>query len=124
MQKNFMVIEISNQEVFCTIKCKQDELFCFAKPVLEVGLDFFATQKSLPFLLARNIANKFSIFSRFVVRSNLRFSSHLTMSENKIRPFGSILFSGAGSRTRTYEGRSREIYSLLSLPLDDSSRSL
>ena len=28
---------------------------------------------------------------------------------------------GAGSRTRTYEGRSREIYSLLSLPLDDSS---
>lgn len=29
--------------------------------------------------------------------------------------------SGAGSRTRTYEGRSREIYSLLSLPLDDSS---
>ncbi len=29
--------------------------------------------------------------------------------------------NGAGSRTRTYEGRSREIYSLLSLPLDDSS---
>ena len=25
-----------------------------------------------------------------------------------------------GGRTRTYEGRSREIYSLLSLPLDDS----
>ena len=32
-----------------------------------------------------------------------------------------ILRRGAGSRTRTYEGRSREIYSLLSLPLDDSS---
>ena len=29
--------------------------------------------------------------------------------------------SGAGSRTRTYEARRREIYSLLSLPLDDSS---
>ena len=43
-------------------------------------------------------------------------------SENKIKPFqGLLLFSGAGSRTRTYEGRSREIYSLLSLPLDDSS---
>ena len=28
---------------------------------------------------------------------------------------------GAGSRTRTYEARRREIYSLLSLPLDDSS---
>ena len=28
---------------------------------------------------------------------------------------------GAGSRTRTYEGLRREIYSLLSLPLDDSS---
>lgn len=27
---------------------------------------------------------------------------------------------GAGSRTRTYEGLRREIYSLLSLPLDDS----
>ena len=31
---------------------------------------------------------------------------------------------GAGSRTRTYEGRSREIYSLLSLPLDDSSNEI
>ena len=29
--------------------------------------------------------------------------------------------NGAGSRTRTYEARRREIYSLLSLPLDDSS---
>ncbi len=37
----------------------------------------------------------------------------------KMAPFNSDF--GAGSRTRTYEGRSREIYSLLSLPLDDSS---
>ena len=32
-----------------------------------------------------------------------------------------LLKYGAGSRTRTYEARRREIYSLLSLPLDDSS---
>ena len=32
--------------------------------------------------------------------------------------------NGAGSRTRTYEARRREIYSLLSLPLDDSSTKL
>ena len=38
----------------------------------------------------------------------------------EMAPFNSNF--GAGSRTRTYEGRSREIYSLLSLPLDDSSR--
>ena len=31
---------------------------------------------------------------------------------------------GAGSRTRTYEARRREIYSLLSLPLDDSSTNI
>ena len=37
------------------------------------------------------------------------------------RPEGQTRCFGAGSRTRTYEGRSREIYSLLSLPLDDSS---
>jgi hypothetical protein len=31
-----------------------------------------------------------------------------------------ILQIGTGGRTRTYEGLRREIYSLLSLPLDDS----
>ena len=40
----------------------------------------------------------------------------------EMAPFNLIF--GAGSRTRTYEGRSREIYSLLSLPLDDSSKLL
>ena len=29
---------------------------------------------------------------------------------------------GAGGRTRTYEAKKREIYSLLSLPLDDSGK--
>ena len=30
------------------------------------------------------------------------------------------IFFGTGGKTRTYEGLRREIYSLLSLPLDDS----
>ncbi len=39
----------------------------------------------------------------------------------KKRPRRVDFYIGAGSRTRTYEARRREIYSLLSLPLDDSS---
>ena len=43
----------------------------------------------------------------------------------KIRPLALFFYShGAGSRTRTYEARRREIYSLLSLPLDDSSTNI
>ena len=44
-----------------------------------------------------------------------------TVLEQKFAPRANSCSNGAGSRTRTYEGRSREIYSLLSLPLDDSS---
>ena len=43
-------------------------------------------------------------------------------NRRKKTQMGLIPLNGAGSRTRTYEGRSREIYSLLSLPLDDSSK--
>lgn len=43
----------------------------------------------------------------------------IAQKDAEMAPFESN--SGAGSRTRTYEARRREIYSLLSLPLDDSS---
>ena len=33
-----------------------------------------------------------------------------------------LFYFGTGGRTRTYEGLRREIYSLLSLPLDDSGK--
>ena len=42
-------------------------------------------------------------------------------SKNESVFFSTFVKCGAGSRTRTYEARRREIYSLLSLPLDDSS---
>ena len=48
-----------------------------------------------------------------VLEVGLDFSSSVFPAHCQMR--------GAGGRTRTYEARRREIYSLLSLPLDDSS---
>ena len=45
----------------------------------------------------------------------------MEQSDNDVLLFQQPVKVGAGSRTRTYEARRREIYSLLSLPLDDSS---
>ena len=48
-------------------------------------------------------------------------NGHGREGKKKGRYTGFDLDNGAGGRTRTYEARKREIYSLLSLPLDDSS---
>ena len=72
------------------------------------------TRKTIRQASSRNISNLFEIFTRLLRRPNLRFSPHLPRSENKIRPFGSILFSGAGGRTRTYEAKiARDLQSLV-----------
>ena len=110
------------------------QFFCFAKEQCRAS--------------SRNISNKFEIFARLLRHPNqLRWFSSNSSGTTEISKLeaAKVVFSlaeallmvergkknaalaafnsnnGAGSRTRTYEGRSREIYSLLSLPLDDSS---
>ena len=114
--------------------------------VLEVG-QFFCFAKEQRRASSRNISNKFEIFTRLLRRPNLRFSSYFSNRPFELKA-AKVVFSraearlmdergtknaalaafnsngGAGSRTRTYEARRREIYSLLSLPLDDSSNKL
>ena len=74
--------------------------------MLEVGLDL------------KNESVFFSKIVNFGAGGRTRFER----SENRCPAFSTrLLKRGAGGRTRTYEARKREIYSLLSLPLDDSS---
>ncbi len=107
----------------------------------------FAKAKTRLFCVTRKKKNKFFFFARFLEKANLRFLSYSKRVHSKLKA-AKVVFSraevrlmdergtknaalaafnlngGAGSRTRTYEARRREIYSLLSLPLDDSSATI
>ena len=56
----------------------------------------------LPFLLARNIVSKLPIFSRFVVRSNLRFSSCRQKQNKTLRVFFCFWRKGQDSNLRMF----------------------
>ena len=87
--------------------------------IMEVGRRLLLAQKplSLRRLGKSKIHFRFSLVSLRDEPNGSRPTPNV--KKNSEQMFA--IFLGAGSRTRTYEARRREIYSLLSLPLDDSS---
>ena len=80
-----------------------EKLRFFASFIYLGGKDRIRRAKAhLPFLLARNTVSKLPIFSRFVVRSNLRFSSCRQKQNKALRAFFCFWRKGQDSNLRMF----------------------
>ncbi len=94
---------------------KTAELSAIKETLVKIeGLNLFLKSKKTQLTVAPEIS--LLLWNMGIATQNARKKSTFALS------FLVLFYFGTGGRTRTYEGLRREIYSLLSLPLDDSGK--